>query len=104
MDPFDGYYLVKDFAMRIGRTESTVRKWINKQIIPAVPLGSLYLIPKESLAEMLRKNVIGILRPNRRVIRSIRRGLTKPFLHSQKVVTLRTIAESHGGRYVQDTD
>ena len=104
MDPLDNYYLVKDFARRIEREESTVRKWISKQIIPAVRLGSLYQIPKTELAEILSNNTVGALFPSRRVVRSIRRGLMRPSPHSPKAEAPRTTAELPGGRYVQDKD
>lgn len=104
MGPLDDYYSVKDFAKLIGRAEPTVRRWINRQIIPAVKIGSLHLIPKADLIEFLHNNVIGALIPSKKIVKSIRQGLTKPSLHNQKALNPRTTAGSHEGRYVQDKD
>ena len=104
MGPLDDYYLVKDFAKLIGRTEPTVRRWINQQIIPAVKLGSLHLIPKADIIEFLHNNVIGALIPSKKIVKSIHQELMKPSQHSQKTLNPRTTAGSRVDRYVQDKD
>jgi excisionase family DNA binding protein len=50
----------RSLALRYGKTERTVRRWIANGTIPSVRIGGSRLIPEEGLDALQRETFVGV--------------------------------------------
>jgi excisionase family DNA binding protein len=49
-------YTIRQAAHRLGVSETTIRRWIRADAIPAIKVGGTWLIPADDLDALLHPN------------------------------------------------